>query len=72
MDSKIWVELAMKIPDLWKVAEQCVRQLVYNPTTFSANPVSLVHLSNASAEATKAVRDELESPDFTEANNPKD
>jgi len=46
-------------------------KLVYNPTTFSANPVSLVHLSNASAEATKAVRDDFESPDFTEANNPE-
>jgi hypothetical protein len=39
----------------------------YNPTTFSDNPVSLVHLSNASAEAMKAVRDEIESPDFTDA-----
>ena len=46
-----------------------VAQLVYNPVTFSDNPVSLVHFSNASAEAMKAVRDEFESPDFTDKIN---
>lgn len=51
----------------------CTRyeRIDYNPTTFSDNPVSLVHLSNASAEAMKAVREEIESPDFTDAKKSK-
>lgn len=40
--------------------------VIYNPTTFSANPVSLAHLSNASAEAMNATLDDLKSPDFTD------
>jgi hypothetical protein len=57
--------------DLKIVAEHCkwYKELVYKPTTFSDNRVSLVHLSNASAEAINAVRDEFESPDFTDAIN---
>lgn len=56
---------------LYRVTEHCTHYgaVFYKPTTFSANPVSLAHLSNASAEAMKAVRDELESPDSTDVQN---